>query len=200
MEAEGAGGKWQRGVGDGRAPHAHPARGRRETVVTVANANSRRPPAARSADARPLHDSPGPAQIAPSVGLGARRPGSPRGLLIRRPPSPPSSRQPPDANRLPVLRQWRRGSRQTPRAGSRKPRPWLPGSAHARAGDGGAGPRSRARGGGKARAVPGWPRRAGLSRGPGRRPALLFFQSARAPAPVGRQAQTHTRSENFTVV
>lgn len=100
MEAEGAGGKWQRGVGGVRAPHTHPARGLRETVVTVANTNSRRPPAARSADARPLHDSPGPAQIAPSVGLGARGPDSPRGLLIGRPPSPPSSQQPPDANRL----------------------------------------------------------------------------------------------------
>lgn len=61
-------------------------------------------PAARpAAAAPPLHDSPGPAQVAPSVGLGAREPGSPRGLLIRGPLSPPSSRQPPNrAARTPI--------------------------------------------------------------------------------------------------
>lgn len=97
------------------------ARGRQETVATAANASSRRPPAARPAGAT-LHDSPGPAQVAPSVGLGAREPGSPRGLLIGGPPSPPSSQQPPNrslhANPGAALGRQRRGSRQALRAGA----------------------------------------------------------------------------------
>lgn len=95
----------------------------------------------------PLHDSPGPAQVAPSVGLRAREPSSPRGLLIDRPPSPPSSQQPRDANRRSVLGQQRRGSRQALRAGRRQPRPPLPGSC---AGGAGGGARDRGRGQGPA--------------------------------------------------
>lgn len=89
---------------------------------------SRGPPRRRP----PLHDSPGPAQVAPSVGLGAREPGSPRGLLIGGPPSPPSSQQPPDASRRPVLDQQRRGSRQALRAGAPRALPSASGKLRAR--------------------------------------------------------------------
>lgn len=84
--------------------------------------------------APPLHDSPGPAQVAPSVGLGAREPGSPRGLLIGGPPSPPSSQQPPDANRRSVLGQQDVAPVRPCAPGLRKPRPQLPGAVRAELG------------------------------------------------------------------
>lgn len=134
----------------------------------------------------PLHDSPGPAQVAPSVGLGAREPSSPRGLLIDRPPSPPSSQQPPDANRRSALGQQRRGSRQAPRAGRRQPRPPLPGSCAGGAG-GGARGQGPARGSGEVRTARGGPGRAGQAEGPVRA-VTASSQWARAPAP-----RVHTR-------
>lgn len=104
-----------------QGPHTHPAWGpgrpwSRSPTPTSATLPRHTP------KAPPLHDSPGPAQVAPSVGLGARKPGSPRGLLIGGPPGPPSSQQPPkhgpNVNRGSVLSQQRRGSRQAPRAGA----------------------------------------------------------------------------------
>ena len=136
-----------RGVGGVRAPpptSTRPGDARRPWARSPTPTPAALPRPAPQAP--PLHGSPGPAQIAPSVGLGARGPSSPRGLLIGGPPSPPSSQQPPDrrpdANRATVLGQQRRGSRQSPRARSPRAPPPASGKLRARRrGGAGAGPK-----------------------------------------------------------
>lgn len=102
-------------------------------MATAANTSSRHPPAALPADAT-LHDSPGPAQVTLSVGFGARESGSPRGLLISGPPSPPSSQQPPDCPQTPIAAQCQAAETWLPAGaaqGRHGTRPQLPGSARA---------------------------------------------------------------------
>lgn len=106
-----------------RPPHPVPAPGGQQPMATAANTSSRHPPAALPADAT-LHDSPGPAQVTLSVGFGARESGSPRGLLISGPPSPPSSQQPPDCPQTPIAAQCQAAET------------WLPAGAASRGGTG----------------------------------------------------------------
>lgn len=173
-----------------QGPHTHPARGRQETVITVAN-TSFPPPSRGPPRRRPPYMTP----QAPRRSL----PQSVSGPGSRAPPAASSSaghrvRHLPSSPRMPIAAQSLASKTWLPsgpaRRGSASPAPsfrelcarsWG-GGAEELAG-GGPGAEGLRGCGGRARAVCGRPGRAGHGGGPSSRPALPLSQWVRAPEP-----------------
>lgn len=194
------------------APTPTRARQRQETVVTVANTNSRRPPAARPVGATPTW------LPRPRAGRSLSRSRGPGAGL---PPRPPH-RQATESAIFPATPGPRCG-RQS-RLSPRPAQTWLP-SGPARPGVARPAPRfreaaraeprrcRRRRGGAKGPGAEAGAKRerksaarrvrSGARRGPVRAPFSPFFpvdKGSPPNSPTGPRTQTHTRSENFTVI
>lgn len=181
-----------------QGPHTHPARGRQETVITVAD-TSFPPPSRGPPRRRPPYMTP----QAPRRSL----PQSVSGPGSRVPPAASSSaghrvRHLPSSPRMPIAAQSLASKTWLPsgpaRRGPASPAPSFREPCARRWGGGaegqGVGPRDRGARlrpcGGKVKAVCGRPE--------GR--ALPLSRWARAPEPGPPHTQTHTESENFTVI